>query len=74
MNRRKTPTLLWLAGLAFQFWIWRQLTRKRAHERRLMRSRALPHQEQTWEGEGGALPRSGPQLGPNPSHVRPKTG
>lgn len=29
----------------------------------------VPHREplQTWEGEGGALPTTGPQTGPNPA-------
>ncbi len=32
-----------------------------------LRSKAKPEAVQTWEHEGGALPRTGSQMGPNPS-------
>jgi hypothetical protein len=40
--------------------------RRRAREQQQQRSK--PAEVSTWEGEGGALPTVGSQLGPAPSH------
>jgi hypothetical protein len=42
---------------------WDQRRRERE---RLQHSRSKPADVSTWEGEGGALPNVGPQLGPAP--------
>ncbi len=55
-----------LAGYAL--WQWQA----RSHEKRLKSVSAKPAEVTTWEGEGGALHRRGPQLGPEP--VKPTTG
>jgi hypothetical protein len=41
--------------------------RRRAREQHLQQSAAKPTEVTTWEGEGGALPKVGAQLGPAPS-------
>ncbi|RZI85881.1 MAG: hypothetical protein EOP38_03300 [Rubrivivax sp.] len=43
--------------------------RQRAAQRRQqgLQSKAKPPAVQTWEHEGGALPRTGSQMGPDPS-------
>ena len=45
----------------------RQLQRRRAHEQ----PKAKPVPVQTWEGEGGALPATGAQMGPDPTVTVP---
>lgn len=40
--------------------------RRRERERQQQLSRSKPAEVTTWEGEGGALPTVGPQLGPAP--------
>ncbi len=56
-------TLL-LAGFALYQW---QARRCEAEQRKLGVSKPKPHEVTTWEGEGGALPVTGAQLGPDPS-------
>jgi hypothetical protein len=52
------------ATLAALAWQWNRQRRKDEASRR--RSKAKPVEVSTWEGEGGALPVSGAQLGPPP--------
>ncbi|HUG24783.1 hypothetical protein [Piscinibacter sp.] len=42
------------------------LSLRRQAQRRADTRRGEPAPVQTWEGEGGALPASGPQTGPGP--------
>ena len=43
------------------------LARQRGMWRTGTRAEGLSTREQTWEGEGGALPETGAQLGPDPA-------
>jgi hypothetical protein len=66
MFRRSSPlhaTLL-MAGLAL--WPIGAWFRQRRIERRQRSSIAKPTELTTWEGEGGALPGTGSQIGPEP--------
>jgi hypothetical protein len=45
---------------------WDQRRRAREQQQALQRSRAQPADVSAWEGEGGALPTVGSQLGPAP--------
>jgi hypothetical protein len=58
MFRRLVPMLM--AG--YVLWQWSSWVRARR-----ARDAAPPVEETTWEGEGGALPGTGSQLGPEPS-------
>ncbi len=58
--------LLAVAGGA-AIWHWAQRQQQLVLERKLARSAAKPEAVTTWEGEGGALPDSGPQLRPDAS-------
>jgi hypothetical protein len=42
--------------------------RRRERERQQQQRRAKPAEVSTWEGEGGALPTVGSQIGPAPSN------
>jgi hypothetical protein len=47
--------------------VW-TLRRQAAQQHRLaLQSKAKPEAVQTWEHEGGALPKTGSQMGPEPS-------
>lgn len=48
-------------------WQWDNRRRAREQERALQQSKAKPAEVTTWEGEGGALPTVGSQLGPAPA-------
>jgi hypothetical protein len=63
--RAKSFVSMLLAG--FTLWQWQ--ARRREHREQLARSKAKPVEVSTWEGEGGALPRTGPQLGPEPRQL-----
>ena len=54
-----------IASLAVLVWQWNRQRRKDDVSRQ--RSKAKPVEVSTWEGEGGALPVSGAQLGPPPT-------
>ena len=43
--------------------------RQQARQRQAERAQAKPAAEQTWEGEGGALPATGSQTGPDPASL-----
>ena len=62
---KKSIFLLALAALG-QFWLTKQMQAQRQRAQSI--SKAKPERLQTWEGEGGALPVTGAQLGPDPSH------
>ena len=51
-------------------WHWAQHHKERDMHRRLARPGAKPREVTTWEGEGGALRSSGPQLAATPEVVR----
>lgn len=53
-----------IATLAALAWQW---NRQRRNEAARQRCKAKPVEVSTWEGEGGALPVSGAQLGPPPA-------
>ena len=67
---KKSIFLLALTALG-QFWVTKQM---QARRQRVLHGHSLtkvkPGRLQTWEGEGGALPVTGAQLGPEPS-VKP---
>jgi len=67
---KKSVLLLTLATLG-QLWVVAQMHAKRQRHRLSGASKPKPAVLQTWEGEGGALPVSGPQLGPDPSGKPP---
>ncbi len=46
--------------------------RQQARQRQAERAQAQPTEEQTWEGEGGALPATGSQTGPDPASPAPQ--
>ena len=47
--------------------VW-SLRRQAQQKRQLaLRSKAKPQAVETWEHEGGALPRTGSHMGPNPT-------
>jgi hypothetical protein len=48
-------------------WQWDNRRRARDQQRALQHSKAKPGEVTTWEGEGGALPIVGSQLGPAPA-------
>lgn len=53
-----------LSGLAgYALWQWQT----RRHAQRLKTSHAKPEEMTTWEGEGGALHRTGSHMGPEPA-------
>lgn len=59
--------ILRLTTFAAAAWlILRWDERRRALERQ---TKSKPVEVSTWEGEGGALPTVGPQLGPAPTHT-----
>ncbi|SEL06625.1 hypothetical protein SAMN05216359_10522 [Roseateles sp. YR242] len=53
-----------LAGYAL--WQWQHHCAQKKHKK----VSTKPEEVTTWEGEGGALHRTGAQLGPEPNHVR----
>ncbi|HEY1395207.1 hypothetical protein [Roseateles sp.] len=61
MKRLVPLALSSLAGYAL--WQWQA----RRHELRHKTSHAKPEEVTTWEGEGGALHRTGPHMGPEPA-------
>jgi hypothetical protein len=62
MFKRVIPLLM--IGCA----LWRMdASRRRRLERQHGKPAAKPAEETRWEGEGGALPVSGSQLGPSPA-------
>jgi hypothetical protein len=54
-----------VAVVSGTLWSLRQQARRRRDER----AQAKPPAEQTWEGEGGALPATGSQTGPDPASL-----
>lgn len=58
MFRRLVPMLI----TGFVLWQWNSWYRARR-----LRAAGPPVEESTWEGEGGALPDTGSQLGPEPT-------
>jgi len=56
-----------LVAAACLVWQWDSRRRAREQERALKQPKAKPVEVTTWEGEGGALPVVGSQLGPAPS-------
>lgn len=54
-----------LAAAACLVWRWDQ--RRREREQLAATPKAKPEAVTTWEGEGGALPTTGAQLGPAPA-------
>ena len=58
--------LLALAAAGYAAWRWSNQSREQAQDRHAATA-VKPTQVGTWEGEGGALPVSGAQLGPDPS-------
>ena len=61
MKRLVPIALSSLAGDAL--WPWRA----QRTEQRLKTSHSKPEEVTTWEGEGGALNRTGPHMGPEPA-------
>jgi hypothetical protein len=55
-----------LAAVACWIWQWDQRRREREQLARSRMPKAKPEEVTTWEGEGGALPTTGAQLGPAP--------
>lgn len=75
MNKKSTLMLVALAAVS-QFFVvakLRKASRQKALKGASTPPKAKPVVVQTWEGEGGALPVTGSQLGPDPSHVAPRT-
>lgn len=70
MIKRLLP--LALSGLAgYALWQWQA----HSNQKRLKSVSCKPEEMTTWEGEGGALHRSGPHNGPGPARqptVRPQ--
>jgi len=56
-----------LAAFAAACLLWRWDQRRREREQLATTPRAKPEAVTTWEGEGGALPTTGAQLGPPPA-------
>lgn len=48
-------------------WQWDKRRRAQEQQRAMEQPKAKPAAVSTWEGEGGALPTVGSQLGPAPS-------
>jgi hypothetical protein len=55
------------AAAACLIWQWDNRRRAQEQQRALQKSKAKPAEVTTWEGEGGALPIVGSQVGPAPS-------
>ncbi|WP_077035625.1 hypothetical protein [Pelomonas sp. KK5] len=51
----------------FALWQWQARRYEREQQRQLARSKPKPHEESTWEGEGGALKYTGAHMGPDPA-------
>lgn len=62
MNSKLVPWAV-AAAVTGTIWALRRQSMRRRHER----PKAKPPAVQTWEGEGGALPSTGSQTGPNPA-------
>jgi len=59
--------LVSLAALVVATGAWMALRRSPRSTLRREGPRAKPEPVQTWEGEGGALPATGAQMGPDPT-------
>jgi len=66
--RRTGRGVLGLLAAGYLVWRWSAAHQRNEAQRRLATSAAHPHEVTRWEEEGGALPESGPQLGPEPAH------
>ena len=66
MLKRVVPMLM--AGYAL--WRWGGWQQRRLAQQQRQASRAKPPELTTWEGEGGALPGTGSQIGPDPAARR----
>jgi len=53
-----------VAGFALYQWQARRF--EQSQSRKLGQSKPKPHEESTWEGEGGALKYTGAHMGPDP--------
>jgi hypothetical protein len=58
--------LLAVLTVGFALGQWVAARQQLAYSRRLDNPRAKPDEVSNWEGEGGALPVTGAQLGPAP--------
>lgn len=59
----KTLLPILAAGVAIYQW---DKSRRQRNQRAANTAATQPHDETLWEGEGGALPETGAQLGPEP--------
>lgn len=75
MNRKSTLMLVAIAALSHFFVVAKmhKASRQKALKGASKPPKAKPVVLQTWEGEGGALPVTGSQVGPDPSNVTPRT-